>query len=198
MIEEKTALRELVREKLRIIPAPELVRSNAEITAQVLKSKVYREAKRIFLYYSQGREVSTQEILKDAVSKGKTVAMPVSGHGGKMKFCRYTGTLRCGMYGIMEPVSGEILTPEPGDILFVPALCYDRKGHRLGYGGGYYDRYLSQNEGITVGLCRDVLWMDKLPVQRHDVPVEYILTERGIFQGTKKRGTSEEAPQENA
>lgn len=198
MNEEKAALRKTLKEKLRELPEPELERSDAEITARVLESKLYRDAERVFLYYSQDREVSTRELLQDAVSQGKTVALPVAQKNGEMNFFRYTGILRRGMYGIMEPISGEILVPAPGDILFIPALCYDRKGYRLGHGGGYYDRYLLQKEGISIGLCRDMMWVEKLPVAWHDIPVEYVFTERGIFQGSKKSGASSEAPQENA
>jgi len=190
--EEKQALRELVRRETAGMTEEAVRASDAAIVQRLFNSAVYERASRVFCYYSRGREVSTHALIADAAARGKTVALPVSAKGGEMRVFSYTGAMRPGLYGIMEPEGGEILTPEQNDLIIVPALCYDRTGHRLGQGGGYYDRYLAKQAGITVGLCRDRQLRERLPREWNDFPVEYVLTETAMLH--IKCGTSEEVP----
>lgn len=196
MDEEKRALRIAVGKTLAGLSEEERSASDDAVRRRVQGSTVYQAARRIFCYYSQGREVSTRELIADAMGCGKTVALPVSGKDGEMYFCRYDGTLRPGLYGIMEPTTGERLVPQQDDLIIVPGLCYDRTGQRLGRGGGYYDRYLAAHKGITMGLCRDCLLQNALPTAWNDVPVVYVLTETATL--VSKSGTSEEAPPRDA
>ena len=86
--------------------------------------------------------------------------------------------LRSVSLGILEP--GEdcpLIPPEEVDLALVPAVCYDRQGYRLGFGGGYYDRWLEQFFGERVGLCRSCLLQSKVPVQDHDSRVNILITE---------------------
>ena len=81
-------------------------------------------------------------------------------------------------YGIPEPDENcSVLDPDAFDLILVPNLCCDRRLFRLGHGGGYYDRYLTACRGVTVALCRDALLTDALPVDRFDVPLDFVLTE---------------------
>lgn len=196
MPEEKQALRDRVRAALRGMSDREVRSSDEAVGRRVMDSVLYRQAQRIFCYYSVGREVSTRDLLEDAVNKGKTVALPVSGPHGEMAFFRYTGTLQTGRYGIPEPVCGKELVPEKEDLILVPGLCFDRMGYRLGQGGGYYDRYLAAHRGTTMGLCRDRFLREALPRSWNDLPVEYVLTETETIDS--KSGTSEEVPQTDA
>lgn len=196
MDEMKQALRRSARRIRQGLSTEMLRASDAAITCRVLASEAYGAAKRVFSYYSMGAEVSTHEILADAMARGKTVALPISGPDGVMEFYRYTGNLRPGRFGIMEPCSGRLLVPEAGDLMLVPGLCYDRHGHRLGHGAGYYDRYLKRCQCVTMGLCRDVCLMDRLPRDETDIPVNYVVTETRLLE--KECGTSEEVPQGSA
>ena len=69
------------------------------------------------------------------------------------------------------------ISPEEIDLVLVPGLCYDRQGYRLGFGGGYYDRWLAGFPGLRVGLCREAVLQDRLPVEHHDLPVDLVVTE---------------------
>ena len=85
-------------------------------------------------------------------------------------------------FGISEPdLSCPILTQDEIDLILVPAVCYDRRGFRLGFGGGYYDRWLSGFSGVTVGLCRDCVLQEHVPIEDHDRRVEFLLTESRRF-----------------
>ena len=86
-------------------------------------------------------------------------------------------------FGILEPDEGCPLVPtEEVDLVLVPALCYDRRGFRLGMGGGYYDRWLEQYDSLTVGLCRAALLQDTLPTESHDRPVDMIITPTSLLR----------------
>lgn len=177
MNDQKQELRLAMHQKLEDLSADALRISDTSVMKQVLENAVYLMANHIFCYYSTGREISTHGIIRDAISRGKTVALPRSKPGGEMEFWQYDGVLRQGMFGIMEPLSETVLIPKKEDLIIVPGLCYDRRGYRLGRGGGYYDRYLMKHHCISIGVCRNAVLMDRLPVTWNDVPVDYVITE---------------------
>ena len=85
-------------------------------------------------------------------------------------------------FGILEPPADAPLLPRADiGLALVPAVCYDRRGFRLGFGGGYYDRWLSGFSGVTVGLCRDCVLQEHVPIEDHDRRVEFLLTESRRF-----------------
>ena len=88
-------------------------------------------------------------------------------------------------YGMLEP--GEdcpLLPPQELALVLVPALCYDRQGFRLGFGGGYYDRWLEGYSGVRIGLCRERVLQDRLPTEPHDQRVDWVVTERGCLSAS--------------
>jgi len=141
-----------------------------------------KKAKNILLYYPHKNEVDTRFIIKKLLEKGgfnlflpkvsKDQLLPV-------KINDLSG-LKKGYAGIMEP-EGEIYPPEAIDIVIIPAVAFDLEGHRLGYGKGYYDRFLKETGALRVGVAYDFQIVDKLPVEQHDVPVELILTPTRII-----------------
>ncbi len=181
MIEEKAALRRRIREQLADIPQLELERSDQCIFEQVRSHPLCRDAQRLFLYCSVGREIDTRRLIRWAADQGKVVALPISEPNGQMEFYQYTGMLHPGRFGIPEPERWKKMIPQPGDPVLVPGLCFDRAGQRLGQGGGYYDRYLSKSEGVLVGLCRERFLVGQLPTEWNDFPVEIILTEKTVL-----------------
>ena len=152
------------------------------ITMQVLALPEFQAAERIFAYCSVVPEVDTHAILAQARRRGKTVALPVPEAGGQMYFARYDGALVPGRYGIPQPPrSAPVLQPQPGDLMLVPALAYDRAGRRLGRGGGYYDRLLPQLHCPTVLICREQLMSPEVPVEEHDMRCTMLVTEKGVL-----------------
>ena len=139
-------------------------------------------AKTIFAFWGiPGREPDTARLIGELVRRGKTVGLPRMLPGRRMEVRRYDPDrpLVKVSFGISEP--GEdcpLIRREDIDLALVPAVCYDRRGCRLGFGGGYYDRWLEHFSGVTVGLCREAVLQDRVPDEAHDAIVDILLTER--------------------
>ena len=158
---------------------------NNSITEFVLSSEEYRNADSVFVYWSVGSEVDTSVIIEKALVDGKRVALPkCTDKDGNMSFYYIDAlsSLVDGMYGIKEPP-----TDIPADdftmlsLCLVPALSFDTEGFRLGYGKGYYDRFLSLFSGVTMGLCYEECLCKSLPRDCYDKKVNYIITDDKIY-----------------
>lgn len=156
-----------------------------KITRTVLDLDIFRSAETVLLYYPSGSEVSTLEIFSACQLMGKKIAFPLClDRDGTMDFFIVKGEsdFEKGMYGIYEPKKAlEKLADTYDSICFVPGLSFDKRGYRLGYGKGYYDRYLSTFNGISVGLCYDSLVTDSLPADCYDKKVSYLITDKKIY-----------------
>lgn len=156
-----------------------------KISQAFLTSELYKNAETLLLYYSVGSEVSTADIFKTALKDKKRVAFPrCIDDEGFMEFyyVRLESELTEGMYGIKEPSSGcERYSFSDGGLCVVPGLSFDFYGYRIGYGKGYYDRFLSQFKGIAVGLCYDALVSESLPRDKYDKNVNCLITDKKIY-----------------
>ena len=141
-------------------------------------------SERIFIYYSFGQEADTHAIVDELLRRGKEVYLPRV-EGQEMVFVRYKGqALKKSRYGIEEP-EGE-RTQARADAVVLPMLAADGKLHRLGYGGGYYDRFLPQAEGaVKIGICYDFQRTEKEFAESHDIPADVLVTDRGIITGKR-------------
>lgn len=131
-----------------------------------------------FVYYSMGSEVDTRALIAELLQNGKKVCLPRI-EKGSMLAAPYTGgEMRAGAYGIPAPESGGDCDC---DIILAPLLAADKKGNRLGFGGGFYDRYFASHpHALRVGLCYAGQVVQELPAAEHDVRLHAIVTERGI------------------
>jgi len=135
------------------------------------------------LYCSVEREPCTLGIAEAALSAGKTVAFPFCFRGGIMQARAVSAVseLRPAMLGIpAPPEDAPVIAPEDLDIVIVPAIAFDEGGYRLGYGGGYYDRYLCSIPAYTIGLARERLIKGSLPRESHDISVRCVVTESEV------------------
>ena len=135
-------------------------------------------AKTIFLYCGRGAEFPTEQIAALAKEKGKRVAYPKV-EGSRMRFYE-GGVLQEGFKGIMEPQGGRVVTPQKGDLMLLPGLAFSWQGDRLGYGGGYYDRYLAicREPPYKIGLCYPCQILPELPREEYDIGVDEILLKK--------------------
>ena len=147
----------------------------------------YRTAGCIHCFYgvtSKG-EVPTQKILSHILASGKILTMPrMTGSPGSLEHVKVNNLSRLskGKWGIMEPGSGACVSTESIDLVIVPGLAADKHGNRMGYGKGYYDRFLSTlHHGRSVMILPDEFIIDHVPVQSHDVPVDALVSESGII-----------------
>lgn len=178
MNEEKKRLRAEIRAELETWSADALAQSDRRIVRRVLALPEFQAAPRVFAYYSVSPEPDTHAVIAAALELGKTVALPVTEGKGVMHFARLDAALAAGRYGIPEPdASAPRMAPQPGDLLLVPAMAFDRAGYRLGRGGGYYDRYLAETACCTVGLARAAFLYETLPRMWNDLPVSIVLSD---------------------
>ena len=165
-------------------------RKNAEIIVnRYLDSDYFKRADIIFAYSSMEDEIPTERIVQTALKSGKKVALPkvispVS-DGAKMEFLLVDGnTLYInGVYGIMEPECGERVSPAGGNDrieILIPGLCFDLTKNRIGYGGGYYDRYLAQFDRKrfhVTALAYEYQIFEAVPAKEYDGKVDLVITE---------------------
>ena len=181
MNDRKRSLREQLRKEYDDLSATERIKTDDELIARVLDFPLYKKCDRVFLFASMDTEVNTRDLIHTAYDSGKTVLLPKCYGKGIMEFFAYEGSFAVGKYGILEPTGAVSHIPTADDVMILPGLSFTPYGMRLGKGGGYYDRYLEKHPCITVGLCRERFLMQELPSEWNDLPVDYVITEAGIY-----------------
>ena len=146
----------------------------------------YRQAGVVMAYAAIGSEANVWPIIRDALAQGKRVALPVCVDKRHMRAVCYDGRLRIGRMGILEPM-GEVVVPKDIDLLLIPGLLFTREGVRLGYGAGYYDAFLTDTRALRIGVGYGAQRVDELPSQPHDVRMQALLSEQGLFACEKPR-----------
>jgi len=183
----KAQLRMQMLETRRRLAFEEVYRLSGLVQGRLLTSGFYTVAKRLALYASFRNEVLTDEVFRDADSAGREVSYPRIVRDGerRMAFFKvgHLGELAAGSYEIKEPGSSEVEAPlDCLDLIVVPGVAFDRSGHRLGYGKGYYDMALAGARCPVVALAYDFQVLDeRLPSEPHDVPVSVIVTETRVI-----------------
>ncbi|MDR2501927.1 MAG: 5-formyltetrahydrofolate cyclo-ligase [Oscillospiraceae bacterium] len=180
MSADKKNLRAMRFAAIDALSAEYIASSDAGILENLVSLPEFVRARTIFTYYSIGREPDTHRLIERALRLGKRVALPVSLPRGVMKAveCRDVTALVPGRNNIPEPAdTGPETAREELDFIVVPAVSYSRAGYRLGYGGGYYDRFLAGGAVFTAGLAREELLLDNVPVEAHDASVSCLVTE---------------------
>ncbi|HWP79748.1 MAG TPA: 5-formyltetrahydrofolate cyclo-ligase [Candidatus Acidoferrum sp.] len=183
--------RELRREMIELrtsMGEANRARAEAMLAARLLGTAMWKKAGNLLLFNATYREVSTKSLIDTALNAGKKLYLPrIKDKDMEFYLVSSRADLAPGAFGIMEPVSKMPLPPDfdfDGTLCVVPALACDREGFRLGFGGGYYDRYLSKRNLRTVTIVYDRCIVDALPREAFDIPVDAILTERGFVYGT--------------
>ena len=151
-----------------------------QITKNLMQQPFFETAQTIMVYLSINSEVDTSELVKKLLSLGKKLCAPVCMAGGVMvaKEFNSLSELKSGRYGILEPQGDEVFRI---DLVLVPGLGFNDRYHRIGYGAGYYDRFLANTSAVTCGLFYDKQQADFLE-ESHDLPLDYIITETKILR----------------
>jgi len=173
----------------RSIEPEELAALSSRVAANLRSMEEYKGAKLMISYCAKEDEVQTRPIMERALAEGKRVAVIVTDVPTKTLSFSEIGSfeddLAPGTFGILEPKPGKA-RPVPfaeADIVLVPLVAWDEKGHRLGYGAGYFDRALAGARRITkVGLALESQRLARIPESRHDVPLDVIVTERRVVR----------------
>lgn len=180
--EYKNTLRNRFKERRRLMTQARKALADHRIAVRLRSLLYYRRAKTVLVYVSMPIEVDTREIITRALSDGKRVAVPRCVPGTReMEFYLIDSleSLSPGTFGVLEPEPdpARLLTDFSHSICVVPALACDRAGYRLGYGGGYYDRFLRDYPGEKVLILYKCCLVPHLWHGRFDVPVDRIVTE---------------------
>ena len=177
---DKRALRRESGAKKRALTAREIEDRSRILADKLYKTPQYQNARSVYAYLSFNQEVRTRPIIERAWSDGKRVAVPKV-IGDEMRFIWIDDFdhLAEEAHGISEPVGDGPQADNPGALVLVPGLAFDLNGHRVGYGGGFYDRFLAREpDHPTVALCYDFQLLSEIKVEDYDMPVQRVITDR--------------------
>lgn len=191
--ERKQELRAIALLKRRSMDPEELAARSSRVEVNLLSLKEYKSAAMVVSYCAKDDEVQTRPIIERALADGKRVAVILTDVPTKtLSFSEiksFEGDLAPGTFGILEPKPGRV-RPVPfaeADLVLVPLVAWDEKGHRLGYGAGYFDRALEGARRITkVGLALESQRLTRIPESRYDVPLDVIVTERRVVRPARR------------
>ena len=173
----KNELRDFIRQQKRQMTDTEITEKSRILTEAFLKTDVYRQARSIYGYLPYNQEVRTQAILEQALRDGKTVAIAKC-YGPDMRFIQMDdlSLMQKLPRRAPEPIADSPVAHDPTALVLMPGLAFDPQGRRLGYGGGYYDRFLAaEPHHPTVALCFDFQMVDRLETQDFDIPADLVL-----------------------
>ena len=177
----KIKLRKTLKELRRNIPLEKKHLADTEIVSRFLMTKEYNKAKLLLCYMNTSEEINTTPLIYAALANGKQVGLPRC-NGERLDFYYINGLddLVVGSYGIMEPSVKKCkrITDYSGSILVAPGLSFSPDGNRIGYGRGYYDRFLAAYSGKVIGLCYNSLVKLNIPVEETDKKVNVLITEK--------------------
>ena len=174
---DKTALRNSIRARKRAMTEEEIVSRSEALAQQFYASEAYKNAKTIYGYMPYNQEVRTIPMMEQALKDGKRVAIPKC-YGDTMKFIFIDDLSKVakGYANIPEPIADEPVADDTTALVLMPGLAFDPQGHRCGYGGGFYDKFLAaEPDHPTLALCYEFQMLPHLETEAHDIPVDYVL-----------------------
>ena len=172
----KAELRKQVLQEMKALPRQQKQFIDQALTERLLQHPFYQEAEVIATYLSFPHEFQTQELIEQALKDGKKVLIPKTYPKGRMEFVVYDPQqLAKTSFGLLEPQGDlEVVEPSQIDLIHVPGLAFTTEGYRIGYGGGYYDRYLEHFTGHTLSTVYPCQ-VQEFNSENHDIPVQEVL-----------------------
>ena len=174
---DKKALRAQIRAQKRAMTEEEICQRSQKLGLLFRESELYRNAKTVYGYLPYNQEVRTVAMLEQAIRDGKRVAVPKV-YGEEMRFIYLEDMTQVdtGYAGIPEPVADGPVADDKTALVLMPGLAFDPQGHRIGYGGGFYDRFLElEPDHPTLALCYEFQMLAHLETEEHDIPVDCVL-----------------------
>ena len=175
--EEKNQLRDWIRKHKRAMTIEEIEERSAKLVELFLASEAYKNAKTVYGYLPYNQEVRTVPMLEQALKDGKRVAVPKC-YGDEMRFI-YMDDLSLvenGYANIPEPIADDPVAEDKTALVLMPGMAFTKNGDRMGYGGGFYDKFLAaEPDHPTLALCYDFQMVESLPTEEYDIPVDCVL-----------------------
>ena len=175
---DKKALRQKIKALKKAMTEEEIVAASNRLAELFYASEQYQNAKTIYGYLPYNQEVRTTPMLQKALDDGKKIAVPkVFGDTMRFIYLDDLSQVSEGYCGIPEPISDEPVADDPTALVLMPGLAFDSAGHRIGYGGGFYDKFLMEESGHpTIALCYGFQMLPELQTEEFDIPVDCVLT----------------------
>ncbi len=174
---EKAALRKQIKEKKRAMTQEQIESASRRLGELFRTHPLYIAAETVYFYLPYNQEVRTVPMLEQAIRDGKRVAVPKC-YGDEMRFIyieELSGIAK-GFCNIPEPIADGPVAEDKNALVLMPGLAFDKEGHRIGYGGGFYDRFLAKEPGHpTIALCYGFQMVEHLQTEAFDVPVDAVL-----------------------
>lgn len=182
---DKAGLRKSIIKKLKELPKSEKLQLENKLSEQLVASPIWKKTNSIGITISQGFEWNTRAIIERAWAEDKQVSVPKCEPKKKLlEFYRFRSydELEVVYYNLLEPKpdAGKRMEKEKIGLLIVPGLLFDKQGFRIGFGGGYYDRYLAEFTNDTISITSSSQLVEQLPRDTYDIPVKHIITECGM------------------
>ena len=174
---DKKELRRQIRELKRAMTSEQIDAASARLGVLFLNCAQYKEAKTIYGYLPYNQEVRTVPMLEQAMRDGKRVAVPKC-YGDEMRFIYMDDLSKVekGYANIPEPIADDPVADDKTALVLMPGMAFTKDGKRMGYGGGFYDKFLaSEPDHPTVALCYDFQMVEDLPTEDYDIPVDCVL-----------------------
>ncbi len=189
LMQKKEELRKKFLKERSRIAQNKISSWSKKITNRFLGLSQLENVKKIMAYASMRKEIETFDLMEQLLDEGYLLYLPYTKKNiidlGTARINDLDSDLKEGVYGVQEPVTRirDEEVPEDLDLIIVPGACFTTEGYRIGYGGGYYDSFLSKHAAgaLKVGFCYDRFIVDSIPVEDHDVPVDLIITEKEII-----------------
>lgn len=187
LAEQKEKLRQQLLEKRQAIPQARYVEASELITGRLKRDPVFQQARTIHCYISMNerREVNTHPLIRHILDDERSLVVPVTDFDpAGLRHIRLNSfeELEANKWGVPEPREGTEIDIAALDLVIVPMVGGDRSGNRIGYGKGFYDRFLAQVDGVAVGLCFDECIVEKIPTESFDVRLDGIVTQSGVIR----------------
>jgi len=186
----KEVLRQKMLKKRSDVSKSKILEKSNQIKKRLFKMKEFNQARAILFYVSYDNEVYTHNMIKECVSNGKHVIVPVTNKENRsliLSKLENWDDLDYGNYGILEPRKEHVkeVSLDVIDLIIIPGVAFDERGYRIGHGMGYYDGLLvNSTKAIHIGLAFEFQLVDEIPVEEHDMKVDKIVTEGRIINCT--------------
>ena len=185
----KNQLRQKIKQLRREMPAHEIFHKSHRASQIFLSTDIYKNARQIMLYSRLGNETDTSEIINAAFADGKRLVFPVTERttGIITPFYADKNTVfEKGNFSVSEPVGTQVADTSKTDVIIVPGIAFDKSGNRIGYGKGCYDKFLKTSNAIKIGFCYDFQICDYIPCDKHDIKMDFLITENEIIEISPK------------
>lgn len=182
-MDKKEIRREVLRQRIAM-PDTKVHELSLIICENIRKSKVYQEANDVCLYMPINNEVDVALLIDDVYKDGKCAWLPrIFGDDMEMYYYDQDTPVVLGAFNITEPDSDRVLEPDDKTLVVMPGAVFSLDRDRIGYGGGFYDKYLDKHKGVkTVAACYDMQIKEKIPTEPHDIKPQAVVSEKRIIE----------------